>query len=81
MQKKRQALQSGMARQTMSLGAADAAVKKTLEDWRVGGKVRRLWAGDASLWSGEDEGRWLGWLHVIDAQLDHGHRPTQRWIR
>ena len=23
---------------------------------------RRLWAGDATLWTGGDEGRWLGWL-------------------
>ena len=23
---------------------------------------RRLWAGDASLWTGADESRWLGWL-------------------
>jgi transaldolase/glucose-6-phosphate isomerase len=70
-EKKRQALQTGMARQTVSLGADDDAVKKTLEDWRVGGKVRRLWAGDASLWSGEDEGRWLGWLHIVDSQREH----------
>ena len=23
---------------------------------------RRLWAGDAKLWTGSDEGKWLGWL-------------------
>ena len=26
------------------------------------GWTRRLWAGDATLWTGGDEGRWLGWL-------------------
>jgi len=41
-------------------------VKDTLEDWRKHGKVRDLWAHDASLWSGADEGKWLGWLHVVD---------------
>ena len=26
------------------------------------GWTRRLWAGDATLWTGGDEGEWLGWL-------------------
>ena len=59
------------AGQTYDLGGADAAVRATLEDWRVNGGVRRLWAGDASLWSGGDENRWLGWLHVVDGQVEH----------
>jgi transaldolase / glucose-6-phosphate isomerase len=46
-------------------------VTAALEDWRVNGKVRRLWAGDASLWTGSDEGQWLGWLRVTDDQLAH----------
>lgn len=45
---------------------ASGAVNKAIDDWQSGGKVKRLWAGDASLWSGTDEGQWLGWLHVID---------------
>jgi len=48
-----------------------AAVIATLEDWRVNGKVRRLWARDASLWTGADEGSWLGWLGITDDQLAH----------
>src|SRR5450755_635538 len=50
-------------------GSLDAAVKKNLSDWRANGKVRRLWEGDASLWSNEDESKWLGWLGVVDEQL------------
>ena len=45
------------------------AVKKNLNDWRASGKVRRLWQGDASLWTDEDEVKWLGWLGVTDEQL------------
>ena len=48
-----------------------SAVKTTLEDWRVNGKMRRLWAHDASLWTGADEADWLGWLGVTDDQLVH----------
>jgi len=56
--------------QTASLPAnLDAAVKKTLDDWRASGKVRRLWQQDASLWTGEDEAKWLGWLGITDQQL------------
>jgi transaldolase/glucose-6-phosphate isomerase len=47
----------------------DAAVKKNLNDWRASGKVRRLWQRDASLWTGEDEAKWLGWLGITDQQL------------
>jgi transaldolase / glucose-6-phosphate isomerase len=47
-----------------------AAVSAKLRDWDAQGGTRRLWAGDASLWTGEDEAHWLGWLGVVDAQLD-----------
>jgi transaldolase/glucose-6-phosphate isomerase len=30
----------------------------------------RLWARDASVWSGADEARWLGWLDVVERSLD-----------
>jgi transaldolase/glucose-6-phosphate isomerase len=46
-----------------------AGVKAAIEDWGRNGKVRRLWAGDASLWTGEDEGKWTGWLHIAEQQL------------
>jgi len=56
--------------QTFRLPAdLSAQVKVSLEDWRSGGKVQRLWARDASLWTGTDEHRWLGWLGVTEAQL------------
>ncbi len=57
-------------RQTASLpGDLDAAVKKNLNDWRASGKVRRLWQHDASLWTGDDEANWLGWLGITDEQF------------
>ena len=43
-----------------------AAVQRVLDEWRQSVKIRRLWRGDASLWTGSDEGKWLGWLHVPD---------------
>jgi transaldolase/glucose-6-phosphate isomerase len=46
-----------------------AACDAEREVWRAGGRIRRLWAGDASLWSGADERKWLGWLDIVDQEL------------
>ncbi len=46
-----------------------AEVKASLDEWRAEEKVRRLWARDASLWTGTDEGNWLGWLGITEDQL------------
>jgi glucose-6-phosphate isomerase len=66
---------AGRAGQTYSLPAYLASqVKASLEEWRTGEKVRRLWSGDASLWTGRDEGSWLGWLGITEDQSPHGQR-------
>ncbi len=51
-----------------------AAVNESLGEWGAQGKVRSLWARDASLWSGKDEGQWLGWLGITNGQLAHIER-------
>jgi transaldolase/glucose-6-phosphate isomerase len=45
-----------------------AAVRASLARWEAGGLVRRLWARDASLWTGNDEAKWLGWLDAVPEQ-------------
>jgi len=44
------------------------AVKSTIADWQSGGKMKRLWDRDASLWTGDDESKWLGWLDIVEEQ-------------
>src|SRR5574337_1321996 len=67
-----------VGRQTYALSDDLAAsVRASLEAWRGGGKVRRLWARDATLWTGTDEGAWLGWLGVAE---DHQAVPHLRAI-
>ena len=44
------------------------AVKRLAVEWESEQRMMRLWAGDASLWTGADEGGWLGWLRVIGGQ-------------
>ena len=40
-----------------------------MEVWRKNGRIRRLWAGDKSLWTGTDEDKWVGWLPVVEQEL------------
>ena len=61
---------SEINRQSASLPAdLDTAVKKNIDDWRASEKVRCLWQRDASLWTNDDEAKWLGWLGIVDEQL------------
>jgi transaldolase/glucose-6-phosphate isomerase len=56
--------------QTYKLPEALAvSVKKNIDDWRSADKVRRLWQHDASLWTGDDEANWLGWLDITAEQI------------
>jgi transaldolase/glucose-6-phosphate isomerase len=50
--------------------ALTAEVTARLKVWDGEGGTRRLFAGDASLWSGQDEASWIGWLGIVEAQLD-----------
>ncbi len=49
----------------------DAKVRATLEDWTAQGNVQKLWNKDASLWTNADEAKWLGWLDIVDEQVDN----------
>ena len=57
-------------RQTYTLpNQLESDVKASLADWTHAGKVKRLWDGDPLLWSGGDENKWLGWLHITEQQI------------
>ena len=51
-------------------------VEATLKDWNAHDKVKRLWARDASIWTGRDEEKWLGWLAIVDEQQKSIRRFT-----
>ncbi len=68
---------SGLNPQTHSLNKDLAGtVSGAIDDWSMGGKVRRLWAGDSTLWTGSDEGNWLGWLTVTQ-EPDHSQNLSE----
>ncbi|MGB6326002.1 MAG: bifunctional transaldolase/phosoglucose isomerase, partial [Methylocella sp.] len=60
-------------RARLEIGPGTPEVKTALEEemevWRKEGRIRRLWAGDKSLWAGTDEDKWVGWLHVVEREL------------
>jgi glucose-6-phosphate isomerase len=47
------------------------SVKAAIADWQAGKKMERLWRGDATLWTGDDEAKWLGWLDITHYQIAH----------
>ena len=56
-------------RQTFSLPAdLSRAVEAALDDWDANQKIKRLWAKDATLWTGADEDKWAGWLSIVEEQ-------------
>ncbi len=70
--KQRRELMNGeRAGQEIRQGSAEikSAFDVEMEAWRSGGRIRQLWAGDASLWSRTDESKWLGWLNIVEQEL------------
>jgi transaldolase / glucose-6-phosphate isomerase len=64
------AIGADVDRQTFTLPKdLQPLVDAAIEDWQVGGKVRRMWGRDASLWTRSDEGNWLGWMGITEDQL------------
>ena len=61
--KRAASLGGGIDHQKLALGSSIAkAVEKSTEEWRASAKIRNLWHKDKSVWTGDDENKWLGWL-------------------
>jgi transaldolase/glucose-6-phosphate isomerase len=68
---RRKLLNGDRARLQIGPGSPEmkAAFDAEMEVWRAGGRIRRLWTGDTSLWAGTDEDKWLGWLPIVEQEL------------
>lgn len=44
-------------------------ITEELDQWQKENKLQRLWKGDASLWTNNDEAQWLGWLNTSEQEL------------
>ena len=69
--RRRTLLEGDRARLEIGPGSPEmkTAFEEEMEVWRKEGRIRRLWAGDKSLWTGTDEDKWVGWLHVVEQEL------------
>lgn len=65
---------SRLSRMTASLpGRLGDAIGGALDEWDAKAGTKRLWTRDASLWTGDGEDRWLGWLDIVDEQRLRPH--------
>ncbi|HET7885237.1 MAG TPA: bifunctional transaldolase/phosoglucose isomerase [Bradyrhizobium sp.] len=56
-------LGSAISAQKLALSPGlEKAVEKGTEEWRAAAKIRKLWHKDKTVWTGDDENKWLGWL-------------------
>ena len=37
------------------------AVQKKFDEWHLESKISKIWEKDASVWTNDDEAKWLGW--------------------
>lgn len=46
------------------------AVRQKSAEWQNDEKISRIWNKDASVWTSDDEAKWLGWLDVVGRELN-----------
>jgi transaldolase / glucose-6-phosphate isomerase len=82
--KRNMVLGHGLDEQKLSL-APDLynKVKQHADSWRNAGSIRLLWKRDASVWTGTDEDKWLGWLN--SAKAEHAkladYQDFAKWVQ
>jgi glucose-6-phosphate isomerase len=59
----------------LSLPAAlRSALDAATTDWHSNGKLARFWQKDPTLWTNDDEAKWLGWINIVERQ--QGNLPA-----
>jgi transaldolase / glucose-6-phosphate isomerase len=48
----------------------ETAVRAKFDAWSEENKIARIWSKDAGVWTNEDEANWLGWLNVVERELN-----------
>ncbi len=46
------------------------AVQLKFDEWKNADKIGRIWNMDASVWTNDDENKWLGWLEIVGRELN-----------
>ena len=45
-----------------------AAFDAAVADWQSNNKIARFWKKDPSLWTGDGEEKWMGWIDIVERQ-------------
>lgn len=58
------------------------ATKEQIDLWNLENTIHRIWEKDASVWSNEDEAKWLGWLTIVSEEIGNtiGYHELQKDI-
>ncbi len=46
----------------------NAAVEAAFNEWQKENKIARVWQKEQSVWTNEDEAKWLGWLDIVERE-------------
>src|SRR5215213_7871897 len=57
--------------------AFEDAVRAEMEVWKQNDKINRIWTKDASVWSNGDESKWLGWLNIVEEEIEGARKYRQ----
>jgi transaldolase/glucose-6-phosphate isomerase len=68
-QKRAKLMGTTLATLSLELGETQKAVDAEVKARDADGSVRKMWAKDKTLWTNDDEDKWLGWLDVVDREL------------
>ncbi|CAN5446004.1 N/A [soil metagenome] len=52
-------------------------VRQTMDEWKKDDKIFRVWSKDANVWTDDDEGKWLGWLDIIENELNDAEKYAE----
>lgn len=44
------------------------AVQTEIGSWKADDKISRIWQKDATVWTNDDESKWLGWLDIVEKE-------------
>ena len=48
----------------------DNAVRTQVTEWESAWAIDKIWDREDGVWTGEDESKWLGWLDIVDSELN-----------
>lgn len=52
----------------------EAELKTHINAWNDDNRTARVWKKDATVWTNDDEAKWLGWLDIVGQELENADK-------